>query len=679
MKDIRIILTKGNSVWGVIAKVVSSNVYENVISFTDNYGHYNESLKHEFVGDNLFQGDQNWKSLFDKEETKTREITLESDINLSYRYKIKDQDEKLEMMNKDTLVLRYTDNGGDYKYLFYAINDVTNINHDVIEFTAELDIMFSHFDTLDWKGQSAIVRGHTDRYNSKGFIMKDNILHEETLSFMEPVKTEYQAVMIPEKYFDSEMGNFEKQAVNNNLKWGVVYEALKEGETGTVLLENEDIELPFRIHIFPIYNDYTVSGILAQFNDASKTFGVKTYKEFRDKPETLAIHVTNGIPWPFNNSTFTNVEKFIRLGLDGMLYFYFDQDSTDTTGNLEWDETTQSIKVNVINPDDYSFKLTTEIYPDTINKYTNLVDKPNPVTYNDKKEIRNEVKLYLSQFTKFIFNSPDGQGDEINRQYEIEDEIQLKYMFGFSPEKLTEFYYTEKFEYDEEKFLLRDNLAEKRGLVKVSNSELAINSDPYKEYIATHRTTSKSGYLGGGIQNTIKGAAAGALAGSTIMPGMGTVGGALVGAGGGIVQSMFNSVNFEMEMLDLRKAPNTPSHISSTISLNLASKQGDKIIKKVLPEDYKLRAYDYLYAMGYNIRKLDKIENWLNTRYYFNYIQTGSVFSNIGLNLSAKQKQIISDSMQNGITIWHYRDKNTFKGILNYEYENQEMTLVKED
>ncbi len=99
-------------------------------------------------------------------------------------------------------------------------------------------------------------------------------------------------------------------------------------------------------------------------------------------------------------------------------------------------------------------------------------------------------------------------------------------------------------------------------------------------------------------------------------------------------------------------------------------------------EDQRLAIYDGLYKFGYTYEKIKNIDDdILNSRYYFNFLQVDNTYETLDyhLGLSTRQKELIDTSFKDGITIWHYRDETTWKGILNYELENLEMSVVNND
>ena len=80
---------------------------------------------------------------------------------------------------------------------------------------------------------------------------------------------------------------------------------------------------------------------------------------------------------------------------------------------------------------------------------------------------------------------------------------------------------------------------------------------------------------------------------------------------------------------------------------------------------------------GYKTLQLKKIKEIINSRYLHNYIIALDVFNSIDNKLSPKIKEIITNAFAAGLSIWHYRNKQNWKGILAYEWENWEMSILK--
>lgn len=102
------------------------------------------------------------------------------------------------------------------------------------------------------------------------------------------------------------------------------------------------------------------------------------------------------------------------------------------------------------------------------------------------------------------------------------------------------------------------------------------------------------------------------------------------------------------------------------------SNAGLHIKKYDIASAFKQVAYDLFYHYGYACR--DFLVPNVRSRYYFNYIQSPDMCIDTGIDNEYINK--IKSIFRDGITIWHYRDANTWGGIENYQYENVEMSLL---
>lgn len=99
---------------------------------------------------------------------------------------------------------------------------------------------------------------------------------------------------------------------------------------------------------------------------------------------------------------------------------------------------------------------------------------------------------------------------------------------------------------------------------------------------------------------------------------------------------------------------------------------GLKVRVYSIAEQFRRFAYNMFYHYGYKVNDF-KVPN-LKSRYYFNYIQIpdANIFTKIDNEYIDKLKSIFND----GITLWHYRNASTWRGVDDYTYENVEMNLI---
>lgn len=102
-----------------------------------------------------------------------------------------------------------------------------------------------------------------------------------------------------------------------------------------------------------------------------------------------------------------------------------------------------------------------------------------------------------------------------------------------------------------------------------------------------------------------------------------------------------------------------------------------KLNKYSLNNLEKKYLFDYFYQYGYKLNQIENIQKYLNSRFWFNFLKIDKIFSLIDNGLSKQIKLKINEDFENGITFWHYRIKENWKGIKNYDFENLEMEFVK--
>ena len=658
----KILITSKNSPNGIVQKIIGSNIYKNILSFD------NEQVRDDFINQEYFNEGENYKSLLDSKTDKP--FKLLSDLKATIRI---DTDEypnetRISLLNKDTAVILE-----DGSYYWYALKNPTYESNRTISYDAELDIFLTNdIKDIEFQGQVELLRAHTDRYDGVNYLRENNYYYEEELEFAKPVKS-------VERYrLEPQVGAGDNYEFANKITWMVIYSRLEDKEKGAKFQERyvdgvtEYDRLPYKIYLAPVANIYVESEMTSPsvghrlvnlFDEEKiKDFGFGTYEFFNDNPNTISIHYTKG--FPFTTNMFYDIQSTHHRYIDYTARLEFDGSETDS---ISWFDDGSCIKLENIS----SFvRNEREIHFERV-----VLPKPKFTQFQDLKNIDNEVKLQFSQFTNYVFVTNEGTSETIVREFlldtdeKLADDIEIGYKFGFQAEVLVEFWYIKN-------ETLVDNWFNKIGFIKVGNNELPLQTDVYKEFENNNRTTSKTGYLGGGVKGVVTGAIAGGAAGSSTLTPWGIAAGAIGGGVMGALSGLFGGLNHTANMRDLKKTPNIPQAVSNQYGLNLSFNRPVYISRRTIPELQLQTVYDYLYQSGYYIRKLVNLKDFMKTRYYFNYLKTGDTFNNITSQLSAEIKQIISDTLQQGVRIWHVRDLDHYKGLLNYEFENQEMNTI---
>lgn len=193
---------------------------------------------------------------------------------------------------------------------------------------------------------------------------------------------------------------------------------------------------------------------------------------------------------------------------------------------------------------------------------------------------------------------------------------------------------------------------------------ISLRTDKWQEYLLQNKASLNGGLVVKGIQTALT-ASLGLATGGIGLAVAGTRG---LSYGAGVANELIKRENIKAEPDDIR--PN----VDDTEMVNIINDICVRLdILEIKPE-FRQRIYEYFYHFGYKCNEF-KVPN-LKSRYYFNYIKT--IGCDLKSNVDDQYIRQIKAIFDNGITIWHYRDSQTFKGIGNYEYENVEMSKIGE-
>ncbi|BDV03780.1 MAG: hypothetical protein HPPSJP_5010 [Candidatus Hepatoplasma scabrum] len=104
-----------------------------------------------------------------------------------------------------------------------------------------------------------------------------------------------------------------------------------------------------------------------------------------------------------------------------------------------------------------------------------------------------------------------------------------------------------------------------------------------------------------------------------------------------------------------------------------------KLNKYSLNIEEEKSLWDYFHKYGYKLNKTENIKNYLNSRFWFNYLKATDIFKSVDRNLSEEIKLKIDKDFTSGIFFWHYRNKRIWNGINNYELENAEIDFIQKN
>ncbi len=683
----KIVITKTNTPWGARWTRLG-NVYKHVVNFPT-------GKKDEFINDQLFGG-LDYKTLFNNLPEHGRVDIDETTVNFTIdmeQYtngKLGYTKTQRELMNSDTAILY-----DGVRYYAYIIRFQGKSSAGGLNFTGEIDLFFTYADEFKFKGQNLIGRKHVDRMNADGTLKFDDMYESEGIVSSQPNYI-YHAQDIEEAVsvkYDDDIYN-DKMKVN----WALVYLKKKGVDFSTYDINPYLMtqKMAYNIAIYPIILNRGDNWGKTRLNplklvmDNGDEHNLLDLDKMAEDEAVLSIHILPYLPL----DAAVNIKRISKDKIYTNLTWRPQHEPADDDFPLmaQYDIKGQYYLM-IKRVDDLPKYLFTKIPDAKINPLTDL-------SFNNKKSIKLESKMRTQPYTNVNFlhtlaASPQYDWTKITSEF-------IYIYYSFQPEK---FVYS---------LICREEGAENRLLLKGTQfnntMEWPLSTDAYDTYITNNRASAFAGVARDGILGLGIGGAVGkrtvgpvanaaqsalynrinqettpsarALVTKVLNPektsiAAGIAGATLAGAAGFAITG-FSTLT---EHADAARQPNnykSPQSPILTSFLNDNNQNQFKLSFTSYHPTIRQGIYDFFYVNGYNYGKFNNINDIMNTRYYFNFIQTGNVYETLDTNLviSTRQKELINLSFENGLTIWHYRDKNTWKGIMNYEYENLEMVVV---
>lgn len=282
-----------------------------------------------------------------------------------------------------------------------------------------------------------------------------------------------------------------------------------------------------------------------------------------------------------------------------------------------------------------------------------LTINKNDLSIENDKNIDYEPKLKTVDYEYLQLEIGDQKTQLSNENFDTNN-IEIEYLNTFSAKGSSSFIIKN---YERQ---LRNH--DKSIIINNITHELPLISDEWLNYLRNNKNSLVSGLITGAI---------------------GTVGGTLLGlATGGIGLAVAGSTalsygaqiaNQLAQHQDMKDKPNEIKNTTFDLTLDVLTKGINLQIKTYgIHNQFLQRIFNYFYHYGYMAQYFN-IPN-LKSRYYFNYIKT--VDANIISNIDNNHIDEIKSIFDNGITIWHYRNMETWHGVGNYSYENVETNLI---
>lgn len=291
---------------------------------------------------------------------------------------------------------------------------------------------------------------------------------------------------------------------------------------------------------------------------------------------------------------------------------------------------------------------------------TSYVELENKLFYgklsiNNPKNIRYETKLDCYPYSFMRFNLmgkyKNYHIDRLNIEYDGTNHKKFKYILGQS------------LNINGGVVAKVDNNSDFSDDILISKlPELNLKTDAWQNYLLNNRAS-----INGGLAVN--------LGTSLLSAGLGvaTGGDGLAFAGGQAIGLLGQVANEMIKRDDIKNQPDGMRPASDDISTLSMAHQLQSWQLVTIKDEYKESIFNYFYRFGYKCNDFKKPN--VRSRYYFNYIKT--IGANIKSNIDNDFITEIRSIFDNGITIWHYRDSNTFKGVNNYDFENVELSIME--
>lgn len=462
---------------------------------------------------------------------------------------------------------------------------------------------------------SFIVREHQDRwvYNSQTqtYTPKFN-LQQENLNIGDTYK--YIKTQILAK--DGDPNFLAKQ-----VKWAVFFFSKDPKNIDNYCFN------PYTLYVVPFVSNLNEEFKCGDYNIASVNY---IYKMLQDQAVILGGYITPCLPFPI---------------------------SVDSNRNITYDSSKLSIEFSLIEPSQKYVMVITNInfnYIDNDLTYRSL-NKSFWLSYNPNLQItagssiNNESKLFTYPYMYYELTDFQSKPCIYYNEY-MPDNFNLNYVSSITDSYKIR-YYIENYNNSPD--------AKNYCYISQSNNELPLINDAWKSYVQNRRTSAITGLF----VNTFEGIA---KTGAFALAGMPVAG---VASSAGVIGNIINFIGQEQQ---IKKIPDNIKQYGNNGNFAIVD---DNIFPRItlyaIQDQFKNVIYLFFQKYGYKCNE-SKVPD-TQSRYYYNYIQTTGC--EIESNIDQEYMDLIKRIYDKGITIWHYRDSSTFKGIGNYDYENVEMSI----
>ncbi|AHK22660.1 hypothetical protein X271_00560 [Candidatus Hepatoplasma crinochetorum Av] len=623
---IKILIPKNNTNW----ESDDTNLNKNVIDFPGNSKEESIAKRNEFVNYVLFDDQIDFLNLengywIEKNIRINNIENIELKININDYFFEEDINKKRELILNLNNIIIYENN----LFKFYSISEVKNLDNNNFILILNLDIYITYPISTILKGETFIERAHLDRNNQSLQVREDFSLK---LSNVEEISTNF-------KY-----GN---DVINNSIIWiiGVFKSSNPIAKIG-------NFSLNYDFYLYPINkekNNITIiNGVSVQ----------KTFQNDLSKEEFAGFYILESPIFP---------DKFSL--------------TKDEVGNLvikiiEGNDEYLSITENKFLIKEFILKSSMGS-TDEINLDHNFFNFPS--SYLNDKDINFEHKLFAYPFQYYIIETINGNSSieydplQLGISNKEKQKIKLNFTFSLNPWTHNCNIYFENF--SNEDYTDYSKHWNSNQYSVVVDNEYPQRTESFYEIFEKSKSKTRSGFLLDSVEISIGMAeiATGYIEKKPKIMWDG-IKKTLEGGAKLTIDAKNYLTNLENEIIPYRS-----SKISGDLFTSYFNKEQGyswRLYKYSLNRNEEKSLWDYFYQYGYKLAVLSDIKDYLNSRYWFNFIKASEVFNIVDKDLSDQIKLKIDKDFIYGITFWHYRNKETWNGIRHYNKENLEMNYI---
>lgn len=583
----------------------------------------------------------------------TSKVFTSLDLDDDYAY-VCERQQIVVGFTKDQLQgVNYLRFNNDNKWWYAFIISKDYVNESCTQITFEIDVMQTFmFDyTID---EAFVLREHQDRFTATGVPIFNR--ENEGLAYGDHYieDKDYNTTIVQRHKNDISNSSFNQDVksdaltILDNLKWYVIYtkqpiDPNNEDDKDIGCIIN-GVRSPFNTYLLPVLDsniELTYNWSITGFGSPIYGFTTQLPQRLVSDPNVIKIAPIKYLPFDttaqiyVRGGTIDYELSFLTFGhsqeLQAISILVYDEGSDETitllkAGNL------YSESVTLVE-DTLTFDLTDY----NINAYANI-----------KYETKLKIQPYYN-LTLFTGNTLINY--DITQFRNLASQLKYFQAFDYST-KLVIYPYAYEGVFDN---ILR--------AVTKDAPELNLTTDQWLQYQSQNAETHEVSKTIGALTavTAIGGSIAGLTTGNPL---------ALVDAFGAIgkVASQQAKEN------DIKNAPDDPRISGSSVVIeNLINELGVTTKAFTIEQTFANKLWNFFTHFGYKVN--DYKQPNLKSRYYYNYIQ----MDNITLTTQIDNDYInqIKGIYSRGITLWHYRDNETFKGVGVYSYENVEVAYME--